>query len=532
MPTFIHSREELEHLLVTMHADGWSKRGLSRHFSISRNMVRRILRKHQDHRDNGADILNEQKIRRAARASKLDPFTEQIKQLLEKFQKITGQRIFEELKDAGYTGGISILRERLKKMRPTPKRTPIIRFETDPGVQGQMDWSPYVIPFVKDGKVKVQCFSYILTYSRRHYVDFTRRRDCFSLIRRHQDAFGHFSGIPAQCLYDSEKTIVLRWEAGKPIFNPSFAAFITHYNCKPIICQRGRPQTKGKIESPFKYVMNNLLNGREFQDLEDLKTFARWWLRNRSDIHIHDTTKRAPIELFLEQELDALQSLQKHPYDSAEVALRVCDLEGYLEFETNRYPAPYEYVADILTMKITDHEVLIFSPDLALIVRHEKLTAGACVKLDAQHIHGAQQVRYGLEPVRDQFIAIGEEARQFLKGLKDKQSNPGFHARYILRLKESYHCDDINKALEHACRYHAYDCKAIERILAVKAKLRTLESIRNDRASEELRQKLPEIKQRSLEEYSTLFKESNNEHTAKDGGQSEQYQVVPENFET
>ena len=57
MTAFIQSREELERLLVTMNADGFSIRGLARHFSISRNMVRRILRKHKANRDHGHDIL-------------------------------------------------------------------------------------------------------------------------------------------------------------------------------------------------------------------------------------------------------------------------------------------------------------------------------------------------------------------------------------------------------------------------------------------------------------------------------------------
>ena len=60
-----------------------------------------------------------------------------------------------------------------------------------------------------------------------------------------------------------------------------------------------------------------------------------------------------------------------------EVALRVCDLDGYIDFETNRYPVPYDYVTDILTMKATEHEVLIYSPELALVVRHERAKAGA-----------------------------------------------------------------------------------------------------------------------------------------------------------
>ena len=264
--------------------------------------------------------------------------------------------------------------------------------------------------------------------------------------------------------------------------------------------------TKGKIEAPFQYVEKNLLNGREFKDLDDLKGFAIWWLRERSDTHIHDTTGRPPLELFLEQEQEALQSLPYHPYDSSEVALRVCSLEGYIEFETNLYPVPYEHVADILTMKATEHEVFIYSVDLVLLVRHERVPAGSGIKLDAHQIHGARKIRYGLEPVRDQFIALGENSEQFLKGLQNKQpKNCGFHARYILRQKETYHCDDINHAMGHACRYHAYDCKAIERILKAKAAPRTLESIRNQQAEEKLRKALPQIKQRSLDEYGTLL---------------------------
>jgi len=375
-----------------------------------------------------------------------------------------------------------------------------------------MDWSPYTIKFIKTGKTTVECFSYILGFSRRHFIDFTPRRDFFTLIRRHQDAFSHFNGTPAQCLYDSEKTVVLRWEAGRPVINPAFSSFTTHYRIRPIICQRRRPETKGKIERPFQYVEGNLLCGREFQDIEDLRACARWWMREKSDMHRHETTGRPPLELFMEEELSALTPLPLHPYDSAEVALRVCDLEGYIEFETNRYPVPYEHVADILTMKATEQEILIYSPELDLIVRHERARAGMKIVLDSWSIHGVKTARYGLEPVRHQFVELGDDAEEFLRGIQLAHSkNPGFHARYILHLKEHYHSDDINRALGHACRYHAYDCKAVERILAVKAEPRTLESIRNERAAEQLRAALPKIKQRPLKEYHVLLTPKNNE---------------------
>jgi transposase len=244
MVQIVHSREELEHLLVSMHVDGWAIRALARHFKMGRNTVRTILRAHQRERDKGHDLLKAY-LERLPRPSKLDSFMPLIKELLEEFPDIRGQRVYEELKTAGYTGGITIVRDRLQKLKVRPKEQPTTRFETAPGRQGQMDWSPYTIPFVRTGKTKVQCFSYILGFSRRQFIAFGPRRDFYTLIRRHQDAFSHFGGVPKECLYDSEKTVVLRWEAGKPILNPAFVAFITHYECRPVICARGRAQTKG-----------------------------------------------------------------------------------------------------------------------------------------------------------------------------------------------------------------------------------------------------------------------------------------------
>ncbi len=182
------------------------------------------------------------------------------------------------------------------------------------------------------------------------------------------------------------------------------------------------------------------------------------------------------------------------------------DLEGYIEFETNRYPVPYEYVADILTLKATEHEVIIYSAELALLVHHQRLPAGSVTKLDPSGIHSSRKIRYSLEPVQDQFLAMGDHSRDFLDGLKQQHpKNCGFHARYILRQKEKYHPDDIDKAMAHAAQYHAYDCKAIERILLAKSSPRTLEAMRNEKAAEELRNALPEIKQRSLAAYDSLL---------------------------
>ena len=136
MAVFIQNREEFEQQLVIMKTqDGWSIRALARHFAVSRNMVRRILRNHDNLRDQGHDILlKDRHVRKTERASKLDFYEETLQRLLEKYPHITGQRLFEELGAAGYDGGISILRDRLRRLRPSPKKTPVIRFETEAGL--------------------------------------------------------------------------------------------------------------------------------------------------------------------------------------------------------------------------------------------------------------------------------------------------------------------------------------------------------------------------------------------------------------
>jgi len=499
---FIRDRQELEQALILMHHEGRSIRELCRQFHLGRNTVRRILRAHARRRDDGHEVLT----KRLRRTSKLDGFEPEIKKLLEKYPNITGLRIYEELKEGGYGGGISILRERLKKLRP-PKREPVIRFETEPGQQGQMDWSPYTIPFTRTGKSPVQCFSYILGFSRRQYIDFTLHRDFYTLIRRHQDAFQYYGGVPKECLYDNEKTVVLRWECGRPLFNPAFTAFITHYHCKPIACRQGRAETKGKIEAPFKYVEGNLLNGRDFQDLEDLRATARWWLKEKSDLHIHDTTRHSPLELFTQERL---QSLPLHPYDCSEVALRVCDPDGFIQFETNYYSVPSEHIADILSLKATEHEILIYSPEVDLLACHERSPAGLGKRIENPDHFKNKRVRYGLEPVREAFLALGDSAEEFLRGLTQRYPrNGGFQARSILRMKEHYQSEDIHRAMEHAIRYQAFEARAIERILRAKAIPRTLESVRNERARQELQKALPKITQRPLDQYSQLFKEEN-----------------------
>lgn len=133
-PQFISNREEYENLVISMKVGGWSIRSLARHFKVGRNSIRRILRKVELNREHGHDKLTSEQ-KKINRSSKLDTYVHKMKELLEKYPKITSVRMLEKLRDEGYRGGITIIKERLRVLRPRPKREPIVRFETDPGVR-------------------------------------------------------------------------------------------------------------------------------------------------------------------------------------------------------------------------------------------------------------------------------------------------------------------------------------------------------------------------------------------------------------
>lgn len=497
-PLIFRSQQEFEQEIILQYREGRGIRWLARRFGISRNTVRGIIRRHERQRTEPPPLPS-------PRSSKLDPFKQEIAVLLQKTPDLSAVRVQEELRLLGYDGGLTILRDYLRQVR-RPRREPHLTIVTEPGQQAQMDWTPYRLEFTRAGREEVLCFSYILGYSRRQFIDFTRRRDFFTLIRRHQDAFAWFGGVPRECLYDNEKTVVLRWEMGRPVFNPAFTAFITHYGCRPIACRPGRPQTKGKVERPFQYVEGNLLAGRRFEDLDDLRAFAVWWMRERSDPHVHDTTGRPPIELFREQEAERLQPLPAIPYDSAEVALVIGRADGFVEFETNKYSIPSGYLADLLTLKADEQTVRIYSQNLELVATHERAPAGARQRVEDPSHHRTKRERYGLEPLREAILALGPAAAEFLAGLEKRQSrNAGFHARFILDLRQEYAADDIHRALQHALRYQAFDGKAIERILQARAQPRTLEHVRHEQARATLRKALPKVEQRPLADYTRLL---------------------------
>ena len=312
--------ESLDNEIIHRWQGGQSQRGIAADLSLSRWRVCQTIRQRQAACAEGAVDASNSALPapRGQRSSKLDAFASAIDQLLARYPHITAVRVFEELQRQGYTGGYTMVRQRVRKLRGRPSKPLVVRFETAPGAQAQMDWAEYQIDFTQEGRRRVNLFSYLLGYSRRQYLCFTERQDFETTIREHIRAFRHLGGLAAQCLYDNMKVVVTRWEDEHPVYNTRFLSFATHYGFRPWACRPRRPQTKGKVERPFHYVETSLLNGRSFRSLEHLNEVARWWLANVADVRTHGTTQKRPLDAHAEEQPHLLP-LPAHDYDTARV---------------------------------------------------------------------------------------------------------------------------------------------------------------------------------------------------------------------
>jgi transposase len=252
-------------------------------------------------------------------STKLDRFTGIVEARLQEFPRLSAVRLFAECRAAGYEGGLTQLRAYVRRLRPPPE--PIVRYETVPGHQAQVDFAHCRFPWGVRYALVV-----VLGHSRLLWVQFYPRQDLQTLMLGLESCFTRWGGVPTEVLFDQMRSVITRDErlvGGSLIRNLEFSRFARHYGFRVRACRPYRAKTKGKVERPIRYLRDSFLYGRTFVSDSDLNAQTLAWLATVANARTHATTRWIPAVRFAEIEQSTLTALPAQPYRSRVLPLSV-----------------------------------------------------------------------------------------------------------------------------------------------------------------------------------------------------------------
>src|SRR5207248_9069581 len=183
---------------------------------------------------------------------------------------------------------------------------------------------------------------------------------------------------------------------------------------------------------------------------------------------------QAPLQLH-QEELPPLIPLPAQAFVVAPLVYRTVTVEGLVTYGQNGYSVPWRSIGCALPVRLTERELIVYNPQLEEVARHALLpgTARGQRSLHPEH-RPHEDARRRHAQLEERFAELGATGRQFLEGLVRTQRYGKDQAQRVLVLLGTYTRSDLIAALERAVRYGAYSHAAVERILSVQARPKTI----------------------------------------------------------
>jgi len=364
-------------MILDLHRQGLSVSAIARQAGVDRKTVRTYIAK-------GLEPPAYKK--RPPAPSLVDGFEPYLRERLEAYPALTARRLLREIEERGFSGSYSVVRDRVRDIRPARIARFEARFETPPGEQAQVDFARFEVAFADEPGVKriVWLFSMVLGYSRLIWARFVLHQDLQSVLRCHIAAFEAIGGAPKTILYDRMKTAVIGEDAdGLVIYNRALVDLARHYAFQPRACRAYRAKTKGKVERPFRYIREDFFLGGAFRNLDDLNEQLRRWLDTVANPRVHATTSRVVNEAFAEERA-SLKALPTVPYNAVLRLERRASHEGMVSVGGNLYSVPDTTRRRVFEVHVLADEIRIFE-DGALVATHAPLEGRGEKRLDPSH---------------------------------------------------------------------------------------------------------------------------------------------------
>jgi transposase len=443
--------------IATIHrlhfVEKWTVRKIARHLHIGRHTIDRYLA-------NPAPPV----VHRS-RSSKLDPFKPMIQDWLGQDPSVTSTVIDQRLRQQGFDGGHTIVRDYVHAIRQETKpRRAYVRMEPAAGERFEIDWGHFGSLVYDGAPRKLYAFCLVECHSRKMYVEFTHSQTFETLVRCHMHAFEAMGGVACELWYDNLATVVAEHDRPLVRFHPRFLAFAREYNFVPRACNVAAAWEKGKVERAIGYIRQNFWPLRSFTGLADINAQVHQWQRDVANRRRHRETGQTPEERFRPESLRPLPSFTPDYRDSVD-ALVHKDLR--LIFDSNRYCVPPRYVGRRLTVKADSSSVTIYDQHEEIVRYSRSWQRGQTFGAERfQKELLSQMAAADRSAAQHRLIALlGPASEQYLRRLADTDRSLARQIRELLTLVRDFGPDAVAAAVAKAHAASAFGADYIANIL-------------------------------------------------------------------
>ena len=436
------------HMRRLVLAEHWRIETVARRFGVHHSVVRRAIRD---------DAVTPP----PPRTSKLDPFKPYIVQRLTEWPQLTSARLMLELRDRGFTLGMTQLRKYVAQVRTPVPRKAFLRVEFEPAEQAQVDWGSFGHLHTGSAQRPLSVFSMVLSYSRAIFIDFSLDQQMETFLRMHRRALEFFAGVPRRIVYDNLKSVVLAHVGATVQFNPRFLAFAGHYLFEATAAPVRYPQFKGRVEASIKFIRHSFFYGRSFSSLHDLRAQAATWRDQLANERVHATTRERPSQRLL-VERPRLRALPAHPFDTDIVIPLIVSKEARVRFDTNTYSVPPELVGKTVQVRADDHRVRVMC-DGVEVAGHARCWDKRRHIEDQAHVQKLLDRRKAARgPTRrERLLTNCPEARVYFNEVARRRIHLGNETAKIFRLIDLYGQTEVAGAIAKAVGQRSFGARYV-----------------------------------------------------------------------
>lgn len=330
---------------------GKSKAEIAWRAEHTRKTIRRVLGEPTD-----------KGLKRRLMGSKVDRYRADIARWIG--ENISVKRMLEKVREDDthpYQGSRSNFYERVKLIREEVEvdKDAVVRFETLPAEQLQVDWGEKTIRYELGEERTEYFFTARLKYSRWMHVEVQEDMQLETLIRCLLRTFERMGGVPWCLVFDNMKTVTIgRDRTNAPVWNETFFKFAVEMDFHPTLCTPDQPNQKGSVENLVKFVKGNFLAGREFFAKAELKERLTKWLArvNGEPSQAHG---QIPEQL-LQREQESLQPLLSDSDHYGLLRFLTVNREGTVRFENNEYSVPTKHIGKTVDVRVHSDRIKIY----------------------------------------------------------------------------------------------------------------------------------------------------------------------------